>query len=262
MKKLIFSVLILLSARSGVAIEAISKAEDINYEWLVQFGKETGLGDHVPHFREIFSNLKVKTLLEFGHSFSTKYFLDSCNKVISVEFVTGGYGPESMKNSLALYRNYSNWIPIVFFSGYLGDTSWAPYKYLGSEHMHRASSFQCAVSQSYAEIDDFYLSELNAFILSLTKSHKIDVALVHGGIYIRGDLVQLLFGKVPVILAHNTFSSTPGNLDDVYGYSKIVTPQNYEEIFIPIGMGTTAWVIKDEKYKKLTARLQEYAQGK
>ena len=236
------------------------KAEDITYEWLVETGNTTSYTDHIPHFREIFKHVKVRTFLEFGCGFSTKYFLDNSRKVISVEFVTNGAGPEWIKHCLGLYRNFSNWTPLVYFSGYPYNTDWAPYKYLGSEHMYKAVSYQTATHQNYALIDDFYLTEINAFIKGLVKYNKIDVAFVDPGAYIRGDLVQLLFGKVSVIAAHDTsvrIREIPG---DVYGYSRVVTPDNYEEIPIAYGMGFTVWVEKIEKNQKLIHELKNYAQ--
>jgi hypothetical protein len=193
--------------------------------------------------------------------YSTKYFLDHCNKVISVEFVTPGCGPDWFKKTLTLYRDdYSNWIPIAFFTGHQTDVNWAPYKYFGSESVYKAASYQSATHKNYALIDDFYLKEMDAFISRLTQSHNIDVAFVDAGIYLRGDLVQLLFGKVPVILAHDTNVRMPGG-NDVYGYSRVVTPEEYEEIFIEIGPGTTVWVVKNEKFKNLIEALTTYAEN-
>src|SRR6185436_1197288 len=137
MKKMILPMLLstlLLQPVFGEGEDSfIKKADDITYDWLVKYGDETGITDHVSHFRKIFNKFKVKTCLEFGVGYSTKYFLDSCNKVISIEFVTSGYGPAVMKRYIELYRGYSNWLPIVYFSGYRGDMTWAPFKYLGTE---------------------------------------------------------------------------------------------------------------------------------
>lgn len=211
-------------------------------------------------FRHYLGKLKIKTYLEFGPGCWTDYFLETCNKVISVDFVTPGYGPFWIKNCLGLYSHYSNWTPIVYFSGYLGDVEWAPYKYLGSEHVHKAASYQCATHQNYALNDDFYLIELNAFIKGLVKYNKIEVALVNSGLYIRGDLVQLMFGKIPVIFAKDSTSRFEGVKGDVYGYSRIITPENYEEIFINDGQGFTVWVLKEAKYLSLINELKTVSQ--
>lgn len=262
MKKFFFLSILLLNTAPQIAqTSEIRTADDITYEWLTTVGAATGYTDHIIHFQKLFQVMKVRTFLEFGLGFSTKYFLDSSKKVISVEFITNGYGPEWMKSCIDLYRDYPNWIPIAYFSGFPKDTSWAPYKYLGSEHVYKAGSYQCATHKNYALIDKFYLTELDAFITNCVKTNKIDVAFVDSGLYLRGDLVQLLFGKVPVILAHDTRCRDMGMQDDVYGYSRIVTPEDYEEIFISSGQGTTVWIKRSDQYREVAAELKTYAEN-
>jgi hypothetical protein len=244
----------------AVADEIITHAEQITYDWLVNQGEQTGYTDHIAHFQQIFNAFNVKTFLEFGLGFSTKYFLDHCDKVISVEFVTNGYGPEWMKRCLDLYEGYSRWIPIAYFSGWPGSTSWAPYKYFGSEHVYVAASYQCSFHKDYALIDRSYLEELNSVIVNLVKSYQIDCAFVDSGIYLRGDLVTLLFHNVPVIVAHDTMPRIVGYQSDVYGYSRITTPEDYEEIEIQHGMGSTIWVRKQPPFEALIQALKEYSE--
>lgn len=262
MKKIIalFTLCINLSLAGEELSHSVGNAEEITYDWLVKYGNWTGMTDHIPHFKKIFSKLKIKTLLEFGLGYSTKYFLDSCNKVISVEFITDGTGPDWMKKCIDLYRDYSNWTPIAYFSGYQGDMNWARYKYLGSENFSKAAYYQTVNHKNYALINDFYLLELNAFITNLLKSYKIDLAFVDPGTYLRGDLVQLLFDKVPLIVAHHSSCRAKGEKDDVYGYSRIETPENYEEIFIPSGGGTTLWVVKKDPFFSFIEDLKKYAE--
>jgi hypothetical protein len=262
MRKALFSTLCLASSLSSAFVEAntlISNADDITYEWLTDAGNPNSYADHVPHFNKLFKEHKVRTLFEFGVGFETKYFLDSCDKVISVEFVTNGYGPEWIKSCLNLYQNFSNWVPIVYFTGYQDSMKWAPYKYAGSDSVYTATSYQCATHRNYALVDDFYLKELNSFISRLAKSNRIDVAFVHPPINLRGDLVQLLFDKVPIILANGT-STTRNTPNDVYGYSRIKTPDNYEEISLPNGHGTTIWIEKKDQFQSLTKAMKMYAE--
>ena len=166
-----------------------------------------------------------------------------------------------MKKFLSLYSDYSNWIPIAFFSGYLGwDYSWTPYKHLGSEAVYKATAYQHAHHKNYAEFDDFYLLELNAFIKNLLKYNKIDVAFTGHAIFLRGDIVQILFNKVPIIVSHNTNNRMREEPLDIWGLSRVVTPDNYEEIFFPLEGGTTAWIIKKDQFKGLIEALKKYAQ--
>lgn len=261
MRKILFTLLLPIVCYSGISedlLQGPAKADDITYHWLVQGAVKDHDTHHVALFKELFEMTKVRTLLEFGLGYSTKYFLDLCNKVISVEIITHGYGPGIIRKFLDIYSDYSNWIPISFFSGYLGcDYSWAPYKYLGSESVYKATSYQHAYHKDYAKINDFYLVELNAFITNLLKYNKTDVAFVGHAIFLRGDIVQLLFDKVPIIVAHNTQNRMLGIADDIYGLTRVVTPENYEEIFFPLEGGTTAWILK--KKGELIERLKRYA---
>ena len=190
-----------MSASLHSSLRADISADEITYEWLTS---EEGYTPYIPHFKKIFSLTKVKTLLEFGLGNGTKYFLDSCNKVISIDFITHGYGPGSLQHYLSFYQELPNWIPIAYFSGYRGECTFAPYKYLASEHVYKACSYQTVTHKNYALIDDFYRIELNAFINSLIKCHKIDLAFVHPVLFLRSDLVELLFSKVNVIVATET----------------------------------------------------------
>jgi hypothetical protein len=260
MKKIFISLaLILSSVNSTQANDLIQNANEITYEWLTDNNLGGGYTDHVSHFKRIFSQYKVRTFFEFGLGYSTKYFLDQCEKVISVEFVTLGYGPEWLQKTMRLYRDRTNWIPISYFTGYQGNTHWASYKYMGSDSVYNAAAHQCLTHQSYTSIDRHYLTELNDFIQSLVELHPIDIVFVDSALMIRGELVQLLFGKIPVIVAHDTKFRADTVIDDPYGYTRIITPKNYEEIYIPKGLGTTVWIIKKDEFKTLAQDIKAYA---
>jgi hypothetical protein len=216
--------------------------------------------DYIPCFQEINKAAKVKTVLEFGVSDSTQYFLDTYKKVISVEVVTHGYGPETIKHYIQKYRDYSNWIPISYFSGYHGDMNWAPYKYLATDAVYKACSYQCVTRvPHYSTIDPFYIKEMNEFITNLVKFNKIDIAFINPALFLRGDIVELLFNKVSIIVAHET-NARHNNItgyDDLWCYSRVVTPDNYEEIFIPTKEGTTIWISKKPEFEKLINALKQ-----
>lgn len=235
-----------------------TKADDITYDFLVQTGIETGYCDHIAHIRKILENHKVKTLLEFGLGYSTKYFLDNCTKVISVEFVTGGLRPDWMKLCLELYKGYSNWVPVAYFSSYSADFGWAPYKYFATAKLYEAEKSYAATL--IPPSDDSYLAEMKTFIGNLTKFNKIDLALVDPTILNRGAVVQLLFEKAPIILAHDCGSSTSSASSDIYGYRRITPPENYETIYIPKGIGTLLWIKKTAETAELIEKMQSYAQ--
>ena len=111
----------------------------------------------------------------------------------------------------------------------------------------------------YSVYLDFYLVELNAFIRNLLKYNKAEVAFIGHAIFLRGDIAQLLFDKVPIIIAHNANKRILGDLDDIYGLSHVITPDNYEEIFFPCEGGTIAWILKQDRYTTLIETLKNYA---
>ncbi len=232
-----------------------TKAEDITYEFLVHTGETTGICDHVPIFKKIFETIKVRTLLEFGLGYSTKYFLDSCTKVISVEFLVASSTSYWMETCLNLYRNYSNWVPVAYFSGFKGDFSWPSYKYFGSEAFYKAEAYFCATHESYATIDNSYQNELRSLVSNIAKYNKIDVALVDPSICMRAEIVQILFDKIPVILSTDTTTSYIGY--NPYGFASLKVPEEFEQIHIRIGGGVTVWIKKTEELASLIQLLKE-----
>ncbi len=244
----------------------ITNAEDITEEFLTQ-SAGSYYTEHISHLKRVFNKIHVRTFLEFGVGFSTKYFIDHSEKAISVEIVTPGTGPEWVKYCINLYRNYKNWIPIVYFAGkYNGrdlENSWAPYKYMGADSVYQAAAYQPAHYQSYTLLDPSYLKDLDKFVKQQLASNEIDFAFVDSGVYIRGDLVQtLLNNQVPIIAAHDVSPNRKLIDKDVYGYNLIVVPENYIEIHVPLGMGTGFWIKKEAKYLEIIEDLQEYVKPK
>lgn len=225
------------------------------HDFLIETREAVGYYDHTPVFEKIFETLKVRTLLEVGLGYSTKYFLEACTKVISVEFVFATWDADWMKTCLSLYRGHSNWVPVVYFSDFDGDFSWAPYKYHGSDELHMAYSYFLATGQSYAAIDRCYQNEMRFFLSKLTKYNTIDVAVVDSRMVFRADVVQDLFEKIPVILAHNT--RTSHLQPHPYGFASLQVPANFEEIRIPRGAGVTIWVKKTEELAPLIQALKD-----
>lgn len=237
----------------------ITSADQITEEFLTQTGDSTHYTEHVSHLKRVFNKIHVRTFLEFGLGFSTKFFLDHSEHVISVEFITPGTGPEWMKYCIKLYRHYGNWTPLAFFSGKGLDSAWAHYKYMGINSVYLAAAYWPVHRKSYAAIDPSFLADLNNFMNLQVSNHPIDVAFVDCGICLRGDLVQTLFNKVPIIAAHDIARKEVRAIFDGYGYGEIKVPDNYVEIYVPFGMGTAFWVKKEPRYYELIKDLQIYA---
>lgn len=238
----------------------IQNPEEITEEFLTQTSASLAYTEHVAHLKRVFNKIQVRTFLEFGLGFSTKYFLDHCEHVISVEFVTPGTGPEWLQDCLSLYRDFKNWTPIAYFAGEGLDTSWAPFKYMGKESVYQAAAYQPVHRKSYAEIDPSFLEDLHQFVSELAAKYSIDMVFVDPGVCIRGDLVQTLFNQVPIIAAHDITRKENRRLDDVYGYGQIIVPENYIEIHVPFGLGTAFWIKNEEPYFELIEDLQDYTQ--
>ncbi len=260
MKSCILGLYVFFTSFSGAfAEEWITEAEQITEEFLTKTSSSVHYTEHVAHLKRVFQKIHIETFLEFGLGFSTKYFMDNTDKVISVEFVTPGTGPEWVKYCLDLYRNCKNWKPITYFSGGVLDTGWAPNKYMGVESVYRAAAYQPVELKSYAAIDSSFLDDLSHFVDEQIAEHnKIDMAFVDCGICIRGDLVQILFDKVPIIAAHDIAALEKRHLTDVYGYGRVKVPDNYTEVYIPYGMGTAFWIKNTEEYAEVIKALQEY----
>ncbi|HRD56147.1 MAG TPA: hypothetical protein PLC42_07100 [Parachlamydiaceae bacterium] len=237
----------------------IQNAEEITEEFLIKTSASCHYTEHVAHLKQVFTHMPVKGFLEFGVGFSTKYFIDQCEKVISVEFVTPGSGPDWLKYCLDLYHNYPNWTPIAYFSGNGLETDWAPNKYMGIESVYKAAAYQPVTRKSYAPIDSSFLEDFHQFIVAQTVENQIDVAFVDCGICLRGDLVQSLFNHVPIIAAHDVGRKEVRYLDDVYGYGRIEVPENYVEIYVQKGMGTAFWIKNEFQYASLIEKLNNYA---
>lgn len=251
--------ILILSLVSFIQAAPPAKADDITYEFLVQTGEQTGYCDHIAHIKKIFDNYKVKVFLEFGLGYSTKYFLDQCTKVISVEFVTNGLSPDWMKLCLDLYKGHSNWVPIAYFSNYSMGFSWAPYKYFATPKLYEAEASYAATGQ--IPFDHGYLTEMKTFIGNLLKFNKVDMALVDPATLLRGAIVQLLFDKTPIILTHDAYSYISLSMADTYGYRSVVAPENYESIFIPKGKGTILWIKKTDQTEALIKTMKDYARS-
>lgn len=230
------------------------QSDFITYEWLISNAKTSGYTDHVPHWRRLFNTIKVRGFLECGCGYSTSYFLDHAEKVISIEYITPGYGDDWYQVCLSLFADRPNWLPMTYNEQFR------------SNSFNNACAYQCAMHQDYALIDSTYLQELDQHIKGQIARAKeggydIDVAFVDPGVYIRGDLVKILLANnVPIVAAHDTGADLENRENnELYGWNKVMTPPNYVKIHIPFGQGTTFWVNSD--FPVVIASLLAYRQA-
>lgn len=202
-----------------------------------------------PYLKTVFEQMKVRTALEFGISGHTSELLKEAGKVITIEFITHGYGPDALKAEMEKCKGISNWIPIAYFTGYQGDVNWAAYRYFGTESVYKATCHQAETHQSFSSIDDFYITEISSFLANLKKCYKLDLVEVGGAVILRGDIINALFGKVPVIVGTSSSDST-----NLFGYNIVKTPEDYEEIVFR-SHNITVWVSKAEEHTALREAL-------
>lgn len=188
-----------------------------------------GAQDWHTYFKIIFNNIKINNFLEFGLGNGTEFLLDHCGHVTSAEISLGSYNKSWHDICVDKYKNYKNWSPIYIEA---------------SPEIVEAN--EIAQRQRYPISYDSHLPELKKIVDTLLLNNKYDFIFVDAGIHNRGDLVNLVMGKAPIIAAHDS-SRDPGRiLKNIYGYNIVQVPSNYLEFhFEDTYMGTTIWIDKD-----------------
>jgi hypothetical protein len=246
LKKLLYTICLGFLSSMAIGYES----DFITYDWLINCAQNTSYTDHIPHFRRLFNTIKVRGLLECGCGYSTKYFMDNCDKVVSIEFMTPGTGDLWFNECLKLYKDCPNWVPLAYN---------ADHKDLS---FNEACGYACSMHMDYALIDPSYLVGLdlyfkNQIAIAHQEGKEIDVAFVDAGVYTRGDMVKvLLANKVPIVMAHDTGCDYGSDVNEgYYAWFVVKTPDDYKKIYIPFGQGTTFWINKNlpEVIESITA---------
>ena len=183
--------------------------------------------DDLHPFAKLFQTMEVKSLLEFGMGKGTRYFLDHCKEVTSVEILA----PEGSD------QRYQE---CVHFFGHL--KRWKPILYRGSAHLGFASRCALFFHKDAALYDSHYVLELKKLCDGLFQERRYEAAFVDSSISYRADLVLELFDRADIIVAHEMNRGAKA-----YGWDKISAPSNYVKIPFVDGMGTTVWVRKEKK---------------
>jgi len=182
--------------------------------------------DHVQHFKKLFENIKIKSFLEFGLGSGSEYFLDNCEEVTSCSITLQSQGLYWRERTDLVHR-YSNWTPILKYGGVA---------------LQQANLLCSRDFKDPALYDGAYLLELKDICDDLLKDKQFEVVFVNPDFHMRGDLVNELFDRVPVIVARDT-NIAP----EIYGWRKIYTPFNYTKIEYKDGQGMTFWVRHDRE---------------
>jgi hypothetical protein len=183
--------------------------------------------DHVKHFAKLFQIQRINSFLEFGVGEGTKYYLDHCGEVTSVELL-GKAKIDNLpyyKRFLSLFSHYSNWHPILHICG---------------NGIDQAVSIAEDKHVDPTSMNGEYMQEIHEICDGLFKNKTYDVAFVDSAVIVRGSIVNALFDRVDIIVAHD-FNALP----DIYGWTWIKTPSNYEQIVFTEGCGTSFWIKKE-----------------
>ncbi|HSW85929.1 MAG TPA: hypothetical protein VLG49_00355 [Rhabdochlamydiaceae bacterium] len=192
--------------------------DDLTYDFLLS----NPYTDHVQHFQKLFQQTKITSFLEFGIGYGTKYFLDHCQKVTSCEIIFQNQTSLWFYHSVDLFQRCSNWKPILMHGG---------------TALQNANEFCIHNHKDPALYEPAYLLDLKSICNELFKDNQFDVAFVDPGFHMRGDLVNELFDRVPIIVAHDT-----NYVPELYGWNKIQMPSNYKKVVFTEGQGITFWI--------------------
>jgi hypothetical protein len=178
------------------------------------------------YFQEIFKVKKINNLLEFGLGVGTEFLLENCGEVTSVELSLGSYNLEWYQQTKQKLKEYKNWE--VFYIDLPDDIKNAD---------SRAQNLKFPLENTE------YLKTLKDIAENYINRKKYDFIFVDAGIHLRGDLVNMCFGKTDIIAAHDTSRVPYRVIPNVYGYNIVDVPENYTELYYECTyMGTTIWI--------------------
>jgi hypothetical protein len=181
--------------------------------------------DHVAVLAELFQFTPNPSVLEFGMNYATPYLLDHCDHVTSCEII--------------LSDDRSKWCShIVDCIG--KRPNWSYHLLPGSTHFEVANKRAYRKRVDPALYDSTYILEIKDICDTLFKAKEFDVVIVNPGFHMRADLVNELFDRAPIIVAHDTNTGFKE-----YSWWKIEVPSNYETVVFKEGQGTTVWIRND-----------------
>ncbi len=194
-----------------------------SYEYL----SENLWTDHVKHTKKLLDLMQDVSFLELGVGEGTKFYLDNCKEVTSLELIdakNGGPNEDYYNQCLELYSTYPNWHPILYRCTKAID-----------------DAVQVALEQNInpLSVNTAYQYEIESICDNIFKNKNFDIVLVDPGVLVRGSFVNELFGRVDVIVAHDV-----SNHPKIYGWEWVNTPPDYERICFLEGSGTAFWIKK------------------
>ena len=176
--------------------------------------------DHVRAHEILFKEKNIKSMIEFGMGDGTESFLKQLDKVASVEIFT-----KDMALAEKLKVADDSWA-IKCKERFKGSKNWELIMYEMKQPVIDAeldvTGVGGLVKRGGNPRAGAYKIELSALLDQLGLD-KYNYAFVDAGIHLRGDIVNLLFQRVPIIGAHDWDDKA------IYGYTRINKPANYDE---------------------------------
>lgn len=177
--------------------------------------------DYVYYFAPILEHLHVSKFLVFGLGMGTEVFLDHCDFVTSIELCTEVGQTKLFGITAKMFSNRNNWSLRIFEC---------------DELLINANKIAMEEQDLAIQLPGFK-EQLEKMMDQTCLNEDYDVAFVDSTFALRGDIVNFLFHKVPIIAAHDTSGGI-----DYFGWSRIVVPSDYIQIVLPTPQGTTFWV--------------------
>ena len=170
--------------------------------------------DHTKCFAKLLEIQNIDSFLEFGVGEGTKFYLDHCKEVCSVEIL----GQAKMGNlpyyydCCVLFNQYPNWSSILHFCG---------------NALNNAVEIAEIYRVNPESLNNEYMQEIHQICDDLFKDKKYDAVFVDSAVIVRGSIVNALFNRTDIIMAHD-YNALP----HIYGWNWVKTPSSYEQIVL------------------------------
>jgi hypothetical protein len=193
--------------------------------------------DHVRHFEKFFQFYTPDHFVELGLGTGTQYFLGKCKKVVSIELAVDANSVAWLKKCQSYYKNNNRW------SCYNLDLQNQQILMNGQVAAHQKDD--PTKIEGYLQEVDALTEEILSISQSALLTSQIDIIFVDCGFAPRADLVNSLFNKVPIIVAHDTNLSN--RFAHGYGWTRIQHPRNYSKVHFSEGQGLTFYIHESKK---------------
>jgi hypothetical protein len=212
--------------------------------------------EHVAVFEKIFKLITVDSFLEFGVGRSTKYFLDNCPNVASLE-LTCEYAPAKKLIDPWYRACVEKFVPrFPRWKHHMRNCRWI----VDSTTYYYWEKDPTTLSFNPLQVSTKYLLEVRDICADGLKllGKPCSLAFVDSGLSGRVDIVnELLRRRIPIVVAHDTNNET----DQFCGYQRLEHPPQYTFIHCRTICGVSIWLRTDCISPDVIAKLRAYSDG-